>query len=108
MPFLAVGEVAGLDQAIAETNRVEYGLTAGIFSRNPAEVARFFDEVEAGVCYANKRTGCHHRRLAGSPAVLRLEGLGLHRQGRLRALLCRAVHARAEPNRHRRMRRDHP
>jgi 1-pyrroline-5-carboxylate dehydrogenase len=57
VPFLAVGEVAGLDQAIAEANRVEYGLTAGIFSSDPTEIARFFDEVEAGVCYANKRTG---------------------------------------------------
>ena len=56
-PFLAIGEVANLDQAITETNRAEYGLTAGIFSAQPAEVARFFDEVEAGVCYANKRTG---------------------------------------------------
>ena len=56
-PFLAVGEVEGLDQAIAETNAAEYGLTAGIFSRRPEEVQRFFDEVEAGVCYANKRTG---------------------------------------------------
>jgi len=57
VPFLAVGEVSGLDEAIAETNRAEYGLTAGVFSRDPAEVERFFDEVEAGVCYANKRTG---------------------------------------------------
>jgi 1-pyrroline-5-carboxylate dehydrogenase len=57
VPLLAIGEVADLDQAIAETNRVEYGLTAGIFSGDPPEVARFFDEVEAGVCYANKRTG---------------------------------------------------
>jgi 1-pyrroline-5-carboxylate dehydrogenase len=57
VPLLAVGEVASLDQALAQTNRVEYGLTAGIFSEDPAEVARFFDEVEAGVCYANKRTG---------------------------------------------------
>jgi 1-pyrroline-5-carboxylate dehydrogenase len=56
-PFLAVGEVESLDQAIAETNRVEYGLTAGIFSGEQSEIARFFDEVEAGVCYANKRTG---------------------------------------------------
>jgi 1-pyrroline-5-carboxylate dehydrogenase len=56
-PFVAVGEVSSLDQAIAETNRVEYGLTAGIFSGDQAEIARFFDEVEAGVCYANKRTG---------------------------------------------------
>jgi 1-pyrroline-5-carboxylate dehydrogenase len=57
VPFLAVGEVSGLDQALAETNRVEYGLTAGIFSEDQGEIARFFDEVEAGVCYANKRTG---------------------------------------------------
>ena len=57
VPFLAVGEVASLDQALDETNAVEYGLTAGIFSGDPREVERFFDEVEAGVCYANKRTG---------------------------------------------------
>jgi 1-pyrroline-5-carboxylate dehydrogenase len=57
VPFVAIGEVSGLDQAIGETNRAEYGLTAGIFSRDPAEIARFFEEVEAGVCYANKRTG---------------------------------------------------
>jgi len=57
VPLLAVGEVASLDQAIAEANRVDYGLTAGIFSADPAELDRFFDEIEAGVCYANKRTG---------------------------------------------------
>jgi 1-pyrroline-5-carboxylate dehydrogenase len=57
VPFLAVGEVASLDQAIAETNAVDYGLTAGIFSKDRLEVERFFDQVEAGVCYANKRTG---------------------------------------------------
>src|SRR5881409_2828257 len=57
VPFLAVAEVSGLEQAIAETNKAEYGLTAGIFSRRAEEVERFFDQVEAGVCYVNKRTG---------------------------------------------------
>jgi 1-pyrroline-5-carboxylate dehydrogenase len=57
VPILAVGEVTGLDQAIAEVNKAEYGLTAGIFSSRAEEVERFFDEIEAGVCYANKRTG---------------------------------------------------
>jgi 1-pyrroline-5-carboxylate dehydrogenase len=57
VPFVAIGEVSGLDEAIAESNKSDYGLTAGIFSRKPEEVERFFDEVEAGVCYANKRTG---------------------------------------------------
>jgi 1-pyrroline-5-carboxylate dehydrogenase len=57
VPFVVIGEVTGLGQAIAETNKAEYGLTAGIFSREQTEISRFFDEVEAGVCYANKRTG---------------------------------------------------
>ncbi len=56
-PFLAIGEIESLDQALAEANKVEYGLTAGIFSGKPEELERYFDEVEAGVVYANKRTG---------------------------------------------------
>ena len=57
VPILALGEVSSLEQAIGEANRVEYGLTAGIFSKKPEEIERFFDEIEAGVCYVNKRTG---------------------------------------------------
>jgi 1-pyrroline-5-carboxylate dehydrogenase len=57
VPFLAVASVPSLDVAIAEANTGEYGLTAGIFSQSAEEVQRFFEEVEAGVCYANKRTG---------------------------------------------------
>jgi 1-pyrroline-5-carboxylate dehydrogenase len=57
VPILAVGEVSSLDEAIAHVNDTEYGLTAGIFTGRPEEIARFFDEADAGVCYANKRTG---------------------------------------------------
>jgi 1-pyrroline-5-carboxylate dehydrogenase len=57
VPFLAVGEVQSFDQAIAESNKADYGLTAGLFSRTQGEIDRFFDEIEAGVCYVNKRTG---------------------------------------------------
>jgi 1-pyrroline-5-carboxylate dehydrogenase len=57
VPFLAVGEVATLDEALAESNKAEYGLTAGLFSRKQDEIDRFFDEIEAGVCYVNKRSG---------------------------------------------------
>ena len=57
VPILAVGDVSGFDEAIVQTNAVEYGLTAGIFTGKREEIDRFFDEVEAGVCYANKRTG---------------------------------------------------
>jgi 1-pyrroline-5-carboxylate dehydrogenase len=76
VPFLAVGEVSGLDEAIARTNDVEYGLTAGIFSADPAEVERFFDEVEAGVCYANKRSGATTGAWPGAQAFCGWKGSG--------------------------------
>jgi 1-pyrroline-5-carboxylate dehydrogenase len=57
VPLLAVAKVRSLDQALARANRSEYGLTAGIFSEDPDEVGRFFDAIEAGVCYANRATG---------------------------------------------------
>ncbi len=57
VPLLAVALVSDFDEAIARANAVEYGLTAGIFSADTREIDRFFDEVEAGVCYANRRTG---------------------------------------------------
>jgi 1-pyrroline-5-carboxylate dehydrogenase len=76
VPFLAVGEVNGLDEAIAQTNDVEYGLTAGIFSADPGEVERFFDEVEAGVCYANKRSGATTGAWPGAQAFCGWKGSG--------------------------------
>ena len=57
VPFVAVGLVSSLDEAIAESNKADYGLTAGIFTSKKEEIERFFNEVEAGVCYANRRTG---------------------------------------------------
>ncbi|MCM2269218.1 MAG: aldehyde dehydrogenase family protein, partial [Thermoanaerobaculia bacterium] len=57
VPFLTVGKVASLDEALALANRSEYGLTAGVFSEDADEVERFFDGIEAGVAYANRPTG---------------------------------------------------
>ena len=57
VPFVMVGEVDSLDQALAEANDTPYGLTAGIFSRDDAEVRSFLDRIEAGVVYVNRRAG---------------------------------------------------
>lgn len=57
LPFVAVTRAADLDAAIAEANAVEYGLTAGVFSEDEAEVQRFLDRIEAGVLYVNRRAG---------------------------------------------------
>src|SRR5206468_8378605 len=52
----------------------------------------------------------HHGRMARGAAVHRLEGIGLDGQGWVRAVLCRAVPAGAEPDRDRgvAMKRDYP
>ncbi len=57
VPFVALAPVSSLEEAIEESNRVEYGLTAGIFSEDKKEVETFFDRVEAGILYANRATG---------------------------------------------------
>jgi 1-pyrroline-5-carboxylate dehydrogenase len=81
VPILAIGEVDSFDQALAETNAAEYGLTAGIFSRDQAEVERFFDEVEAGVCYANKRTGATTGAWPGAQPFTGWKGSGSSGKG---------------------------
>src|SRR5437879_12307375 len=53
VPILSIVLVDGLEDAIQVANQTDYGLTAGIFSREPAEIRRFFAEVQAGVLYAN-------------------------------------------------------
>ena len=57
VPFLVVGEVDSLDQALELSNATPYGLTAGIFSHDPAQVRRFLDTIQAGVVYVNRRSG---------------------------------------------------
>lgn len=81
VPFLAVAGVGGLDEAIAETNKAEYGLTAGFFSRKPEEIERFFDEVEAGVCYVNKRSGATTGAWPGAQPFTGWKGSGSSGKG---------------------------
>ena len=56
-PFTAVAAVDSLDEAIRLSNESVYGLTAGIFSEDKAEVQRFLDRIETGVLYVNRRAG---------------------------------------------------
>ena len=57
VPFVTVTRVGSFDEALAEANAIDYGLTAGVFSDDDAEVERFLDEIEAGVVYVNRRAG---------------------------------------------------
>ena len=46
-----------LDDAIEKANDTEYGLTAGFFSEDEAEIDEWLDRIQAGVVYVNRRAG---------------------------------------------------
>jgi 1-pyrroline-5-carboxylate dehydrogenase len=57
VPLVAVAGVDSVDEALKLANQTEYGLTAGFYSTDDAEVQRFLDRIEAGVVYVNRRAG---------------------------------------------------
>ena len=56
LPITTIGKVQNLDQAMAIANDVNYGLTAGFYG-NAKETEWFFENIEAGVTYANRPQG---------------------------------------------------
>lgn len=57
VPFLVVTGVESVHEAIKLANDSEYGLCAGIYSKDQKEMRIFFDQIQAGVTYANRRAG---------------------------------------------------
>lgn len=56
LPITTIGRVKSLDEAMQIANSVNYGLTAGFYGSDE-EVKWFFDNIEAGVTYANRPQG---------------------------------------------------
>ncbi|HLF28626.1 MAG TPA: aldehyde dehydrogenase family protein [Anaerolineae bacterium] len=56
LPITLVAEVDSLDEALRHANAVDYGLTAGFYG-SKKELQWFFDNIEAGVSYANRPQG---------------------------------------------------
>ena len=57
VPFLAVSPVSGLEEGLELSNSTEYGLTAGLFTGDEAEIERWFQGIQAGVTYVNRAAG---------------------------------------------------
>jgi 1-pyrroline-5-carboxylate dehydrogenase len=83
LPLVVVGPVDSLDQALDEANDTEYGLTAGIFSEDRAEIDRFFDRIEAGVVYANRKGGSTTGAWPGCQSFAGWKGSGSSGKGGL-------------------------
>lgn len=57
VPFVSVQETESIEESIRLANDVEFGLTAGVYSKDEREVKFFFDNIQAGVTYSNRRAG---------------------------------------------------
>jgi 1-pyrroline-5-carboxylate dehydrogenase len=57
VPFVVIAGVGSFDEAMKLANDSEYGLCAGIYTKNQKEMQSFFDNIGAGVTYANRRAG---------------------------------------------------
>jgi 1-pyrroline-5-carboxylate dehydrogenase len=57
VPLVSVAPFEELDDAIEKANDTEYGLTAGFYSEDRAEVDEWLDRIQAGVVYVNRRAG---------------------------------------------------
>ncbi|HYF59875.1 MAG TPA: aldehyde dehydrogenase family protein [Burkholderiaceae bacterium] len=57
LPLLSLQSFDSLDAAIDDSNRSALGLSAGIYTRDDAELERFDDRIEAGVLYSNRASG---------------------------------------------------
>jgi 1-pyrroline-5-carboxylate dehydrogenase len=83
LPFLAVRPCDGLEAGIEEGNAVLYGLTAGVYTQDKAELDLFFNRAEAGVLYANRRSGATTGAWPGIQTFCGWKGSGVTNKGGL-------------------------
>ncbi|MBA2276637.1 MAG: aldehyde dehydrogenase family protein [Chloroflexia bacterium] len=83
LPFVAVAPVDSLDEALRLANDSEYGLTAGVFTEDKAEIERFFDGIVAGVVYANRKGGATTGAWPGCQSFCGWKGSGSSGKGGL-------------------------
>jgi 1-pyrroline-5-carboxylate dehydrogenase len=83
VPFVAVRGFDRLQDAIAEGNRVAYGLSAGIYSTKDEELDLFLDTTQAGVLYANRASGATTGAWPGVQSFCGWKGSGVSSKGGL-------------------------
>jgi 1-pyrroline-5-carboxylate dehydrogenase len=81
VPFVVVNEFDTVEEAIAKANATEYGLTAGIFTRDKREEKKFFDGIKFGVTYANRSGGSTTGAWPGAQSFTGWKGSGVTGRG---------------------------
>jgi 1-pyrroline-5-carboxylate dehydrogenase len=83
LPFISILPFDVLDDAVADANRSAFGLTAGIYTQDQAELDRFLGTIEAGVLYANRASGATTGAWPGFQTFCGWKGSGITGKGGL-------------------------
>ncbi|MFT3801458.1 MAG: aldehyde dehydrogenase family protein [Burkholderiaceae bacterium] len=83
LPLLTLTRFDDLADAIRDGNAIEFGLTAGIYTRSEAELQRFLDTAQAGVLYANRASGATTGAWPGIQSFCGWKGSGAGGKGGL-------------------------
>ncbi len=81
VPFLCIEEFESFDEAISESNKSNYGLTAGLFSQDKNEIEKFFDKIEAGVTYLNRYASATTGAMVGAQPFVGWKDSGISGKG---------------------------
>ncbi len=81
LPFLCIEEFDNFDEALVLANKSNYGLTAGVFSQDNAEVEKFFEKIEAGVTYANRAASATTGAMVGAQPFVGWKDSGISGKG---------------------------
>src|SRR2546428_6652394 len=77
LPFVCVSQFDSFDEAIKMANKTNYGLTAGIFSKDQKEIEAFFEKIEAGVTYVNRASSATTGEMVGAQPFVGWKELGI-------------------------------
>ncbi len=81
IPFLVTDSYKDFSEAIAKANDTEYGLTAGLYSKNRNEISEFLKKIESGVVYVNRKIGATTGAMVGSQVFVGWKGSGTTGKG---------------------------
>jgi 1-pyrroline-5-carboxylate dehydrogenase len=81
LPFLSVGITPSFEASLNAANASDLGLTGGLFSNDEREIETFFNQLEAGVLYVNRRTGATTGAWPGVNSFCGWKGSGITGKG---------------------------
>jgi 1-pyrroline-5-carboxylate dehydrogenase len=81
VPVLLLIPFKSFDEAVRMANDTEYGLTAGLYSKNKKEIELFSKKIEAGVVYVNRSVSATTGAIVGLHTFVGWKGSGLTGKG---------------------------